>query len=50
MHATAAQINAGLGNGAAADAQRAKALAMNPHVMRVNPLAQPIQPELVSML
>jgi tetratricopeptide (TPR) repeat protein len=50
MHATAAQINAGLGYGAAADAQRAKALAMNPHVMRVNPLAQPIQPELVSML
>ncbi len=50
LHATAAQINAGLGNGVTADAQRAKALAMNPHVMRVNPLAQPIQPELVSLL
>ncbi len=50
MHAVAAQINAGLGRAAAADAQRAKDLGMNRNVMRINPLAQPIQPELVSLL
>ncbi len=50
MHAIAAQINAGLGRGAAADAQRAKAIGMNRYVMRINPLAPPIQPELVSLL
>ncbi len=50
LHAIAAQINAGLGRGAAADAQHAKAIQMNRHVMRLNTLAQPIQPELVSML
>ncbi len=50
LHAIAAQINAALGRNAAADAQRAKALQMNRHAMRLNTLAQPIQPELVSML
>jgi hypothetical protein len=50
LHAIAAQINAALGRNAAADAQRAKALQMNGHAMRLNTLAQPIQPELVSML
>jgi len=50
LHATAAQIYAGLGKVPLADAQRAKALGMNPYVMRTNPLAQPIQPEVVSML
>ena len=50
LHAIAAQINAGLGRRAEADAQRAKAVAMNPHAMRLFPLAQPVQPELVSML
>jgi hypothetical protein len=50
LHAIAAQINAGLGRAAAADAQRAKALAMNRHAMRLYPLPPPIQPELVSML
>jgi len=50
LHAIAAQINAALGRNAAADAQRAKALQMNRHTMRLNTLAQPIQPELVSML
>jgi hypothetical protein len=50
LHAIAAQVNAALGRNAAADAQRAKALQMNRHAMRLNTLAQPIQPELVSML
>jgi hypothetical protein len=50
LHAIAAQINAALGRNAAADAQRAKALQMNRHTMRLNTLTQPIQPELVSML
>ena len=50
LHAIAAQINAGLGRRAEADAQRAKAVAMNPYAMRLYPLAQPLQPELVSML
>ena len=50
LHAIAAQINAALGRNAAADAQRAKAIQMNRHAMRLNTLAQPIQPELVSML
>jgi tetratricopeptide (TPR) repeat protein len=49
LHAIAAQINAGLGRAAAADTQRAKALDMNRHAMRLYPLPQPIQPELVSM-
>jgi len=50
LHAIAAQINAGLGRRAEADAQRAKAVAMNPYALRLYPLAQPVQPELVSML
>jgi hypothetical protein len=50
LHAVAAQINAGLGRGAAADAQRAKAIQMNRHAMRLNPVPQPVQPELLSML
>ena len=49
LHAIAAQVNAGLGRRAEADAQRAKALAMNPYALRLYPLAQPVQPELVSM-
>ena len=50
MHAVAAQINAGLGRSDVADAQRAKAIQMNRHAMRLNPIAQPVQPELLSML
>ena len=50
LHAIAAQINAGLGRRADADAQRARAMAMNPYAMRLYPLAQPLQPERVSML
>jgi hypothetical protein len=50
LHAVAAQINAGLGRSAAADAQRAKAVQMNRNAMRLNPVAQPVQPELLSML
>ena len=50
LHAIAAQINAGLGRSGAADAQRARALEMNRHAMRLYPLGQPVQPELVSML
>jgi tetratricopeptide (TPR) repeat protein len=50
LHAIAAQINAGLGRAAAADAQRAKAIDMNRHAMRLYPIPAPIQPELVSML
>jgi hypothetical protein len=50
LHAVAAQIDAGLGRVAAADAQRAKAIGMNRYAMRLGPVAQPIQPELVSML
>lgn len=50
LHAIAAQINAGLGRRAAADAQRARAVAINPYAMRLYPLAQPLQPERVSML
>jgi len=50
LHAIAAQINSGLGRRPEADAQRAKALAMNPHAMRLFPLTPPVQPELVSML
>jgi predicted Zn-dependent protease len=50
LHAIAAQINAGLGRRAEADLHRAKAVAMNPHALRVYPLAQPVQPETVSML
>jgi len=50
MHAIAAQINAGLGRAAAADAQRARAVRLNRHAMRLYPIAPPIQPELVSML
>jgi hypothetical protein len=50
MHAIAAQIYAGLGRAAAADAQRATALNMNRNAMRLYPLAPPVQPELVSML
>jgi len=50
LHAIAAQIYAGLGRRAEADAQRARAVSMNPYAMRLYPLAQPIQPELVSML
>ena len=50
LHAIAAQINAGLGRAAAADLQHAKALRMNPNAMRLYPLAQPVQPEIVSML
>jgi tetratricopeptide (TPR) repeat protein len=50
LHAIAAQINAGLGRAAAADAQRAKALAMNPHAMRLHAIAQPVHPELLSLL
>ncbi len=49
LHAVAAQILAALGQGAAADAQRARALAMNPHAMRLYLIPQPAQPELVSM-
>jgi tetratricopeptide (TPR) repeat protein len=49
LHAVAAQIDAGLGRVAAADAQRAKAVAMNPYAMRLNPLPQPVQPAFVSM-
>jgi tetratricopeptide (TPR) repeat protein len=50
LHAIAAQIYAGLGRRADADAQRARAVAMNPYAMRLYPLAQPIQPDTVSML
>jgi tetratricopeptide (TPR) repeat protein len=50
LHAVAAQINAGLGRSAAADAQRAKAVQMNRNAMRLNPVAPPVQPELLSML
>lgn len=50
LHAVAAQILAALGQGPAADAQRALALAMNPHAMRLYLIPQPAQPELVSML
>ena len=49
LHAIAAQIHAGLGHKAVADAQRAKALAMNRHAMRLHPLFQPLQPEFLSM-
>lgn len=49
LHAVAAQILAALGQGPAADAQRALALAMNPHAMRLYLIPQPAQPELVSM-
>jgi tetratricopeptide (TPR) repeat protein len=41
LHAVAAQINAGLGRHAEADAQRARAVAMNPYAMRLHPLVQP---------
>jgi tetratricopeptide (TPR) repeat protein len=50
LHAIAAQIYAGLGRRAEADAQRARAVAMNPYAMRLHPLAQPVQPERISML
>lgn len=49
LHAVAAQIHAALGQSAQADAARAQALAMNPHAMRLYLIAQPAQPELVSM-
>jgi hypothetical protein len=39
MVAVAAQIHAGMGQHALADAQRARALAMNPHAMRLHQLA-----------
>ena len=50
LHAVAAQIYAGLGRRAEADAQRAQALAMNPHAMRLFLVSTPVQPEIVSML
>jgi tetratricopeptide (TPR) repeat protein len=49
LHAVAAQIYAALGQNTQADAERAQALAMNPYAMRLYPIAQPVQPELVSM-
>jgi len=49
LHAVAAQILAALGQGPAADAQRALALMMNPQAMRLYLIPQPAQPELVSM-
>ena len=50
LHAVAAQINAGLGRRAQADAQRNLAIAINPHAMRLYTVAPPVQPEIVSML
>ena len=50
LHAVAAQINAGLGRRAQADAQRSRAIAINPHAMRLYTVAPPVQPEIVSML
>jgi len=49
LHAVAAQVYAALGQNTQADAERAQALAMNPHAMRLYLVAQPVQPELVSM-
>ncbi len=50
LHAVAAQINAGLGRRAQADAQRNRAIAINPHAMRLYTVTPPVQPEIVSML
>jgi tetratricopeptide (TPR) repeat protein len=46
LHAVSAQIHAALGRNTEADAQRARALAMNPHAMRLYLVAPPMQPEL----
>lgn len=48
LHAVAAQVNAALGRRAEADMQRARAIAMNPHAMRMYPVAQPVLPDAVS--
>ena len=50
LHAVAAQVHAGLGRRVEADAQRARALAMNPFAMRLYLVQPPVQPEIVSML
>ena len=50
LHAVAAQIHASLGRSAEADAQRTRALAMNPYAMRRYLVQPPVQPEIVSML
>lgn len=44
LHVVAAQVHAGLGNGADAAAARARALAMNPHAVRLYAIAMPAIP------
>ncbi len=49
LYAVAAQIHAALGQNTLADTQRARALAMNRHAMRLYLIPQPVQLELVSL-
>ena len=50
LHAIAAQIYAGMGQSAKADAERQTALGLNRYAMRLFPLPQSVQPELLSLL